>query len=747
MSCQIPEKFQFQLIARDANGNIYTEEKIEIKINIVETEHNGYAPYIERHIVTTTNTGLANIIIGGGIVEKGSLKDVDWFNKANFLEIWINNNFTSSIQMVAVPYAMAVKKATFVNSTSYLDIKNRPRIPTDIVDLTDKNSILFDGDYNSLVNRPSIFDGDYNNLSNKPVIPTDLSDLTDNTALLSKIDYTKIKNKPTIFDGDYNSLLNKPTIPTDINQLTDINSKLFSGDYNDLTNKPNINQSFTGDYSELVNKPVIHTDLSTLADATNIWKNINFNLLINKPELFDGSYNSLKNVPDIPSDLSELTDNTNMLFDKKFSSLQGAPNIFSGKYNDLTNKPDIPTDFSDFSDVTNGIKADYTTLKNKPIIPTKLSELEKDINFLETEEDGDTQNELQNLSNVMSKGTSAGYVSITNVGSPLANSDAATKSYASALLDAINQMESTLNTVFPRPSVTSMKNNGLTVQEMLDEGYTIGELINNSITIAECKAGGVTLHQLLVGGASVSDLYNAGFAATDIVSEGINPELLKNAGLSVNELFNAGVTVEVLYKIGFNLEQILSLDTNLDNLKGTVTDTDNNTYNWKGIGKDIWFIENLKVKKFNNGDNITKTHIYNNNNFLLEQCGRMYLGTDIRSGKNVCPTGWKVPTEQDFIKMRDYIGKGSESGQSLKSKSKLWKGGGGSDDVNFTAEPYGYYTGNKYEGFSEQAVFWTLTPHDGNYLKIIRLWYPSVAILIENKANNAALYVRCIKEH
>ena len=54
----------------------------------------------------------------------------------------------------------------------------------------------FDGDYNNLTNKPTIFDGDYNNLS----------------------------NKPTLFDGDYNSLTNTPTS--------------FNGDFTNLTNKP-----------------------------------------------------------------------------------------------------------------------------------------------------------------------------------------------------------------------------------------------------------------------------------------------------------------------------------------------------------------------------------------------------------------------------------------------------------------------------------------------------------------------------
>ena len=71
---------------------------------------------------------------------------------------------------------------------------------------------MFDGDYASLTNTPTLFDGDYANLTNKPT--------------LFDGDYANLTNKPTLFDGDYASLTNTPT--------------LFDGDYTSLTNKPEL---------------------------------------------------------------------------------------------------------------------------------------------------------------------------------------------------------------------------------------------------------------------------------------------------------------------------------------------------------------------------------------------------------------------------------------------------------------------------------------------------------------------------
>ncbi|MFA5670783.1 MAG: hypothetical protein WC967_16235, partial [Balneolaceae bacterium] len=56
------------------------------------------------------------------------------------------------------------------NGTKWVNI-TAPTIPTDISELSDTTNLLFDGDYNSLSNLPSLFDGDYNSLANKPNIP------------------------------------------------------------------------------------------------------------------------------------------------------------------------------------------------------------------------------------------------------------------------------------------------------------------------------------------------------------------------------------------------------------------------------------------------------------------------------------------------------------------------------------------------------------------------------------------------
>ena len=110
---------------------------------------------------------------------------------------------------------------------------------------TDLKTVAFSGSYNDLEDLPTLFDGDYNSLANKPTIPTKTSQLQNDSGFTTfSGNYNDLSNKPTLFSGDYNDLTNKPTI----SQVG------HTGDYDDLTNKPTL---FSGDYDDLTNKPTI----------------------------------------------------------------------------------------------------------------------------------------------------------------------------------------------------------------------------------------------------------------------------------------------------------------------------------------------------------------------------------------------------------------------------------------------------------------------------------------------------------
>lgn len=102
----------------------------------------------------------------------------------------------------------------------------------------------------------------------------------------------------------------------------------------------------------------------------------------------------------------------------------------------------------------------------------------------------------------------------------------------------------------------------------------------------------------------------------------------------------------------------------------TVTDFDGNTYNTVGIGSQLWMAENLRTTHYNEGTLIGTTTpatldisneeypyyqwAYDGNESNVATYGRLYTGYIIAS-EYLCPTGWHVPTDNDWSTLENYL--------------------------------------------------------------------------------------------
>jgi uncharacterized protein (TIGR02145 family) len=111
------------------------------------------------------------------------------------------------------------------------------------------------------------------------------------------------------------------------------------------------------------------------------------------------------------------------------------------------------------------------------------------------------------------------------------------------------------------------------------------------------------------------------------------------------------------------------------------------------IGTQTWMAENLKTTKFRNGDLIGTTTpatlnissesapkyqwAYDGNESNVTTYGRLYTWYAITDIRNVCPTGWHIPTDSEWTILTDYLtnngygyqGSGSDIGKSMAAKS------------------------------------------------------------------------------
>ena len=115
-----------------------------------------------------------------------------------------------------------------------------------------------------------------------------------------------------------------------------------------------------------------------------------------------------------------------------------------------------------------------------------------------------------------------------------------------------------------------------------------------------------------------------------------------------------------------------------------ISDAEGNSYKTVTIGTQTWMAENLKVSKYSDGTtipNITDNTqwqnnttgawaYYNNDAANNAKYGKLYnwyaVSKTTNGYKNVCPTGWHVPTDAEWTVLTDYLGGASVAGGKLK---------------------------------------------------------------------------------
>jgi len=114
---QTPNKFNYQAIIKDANGQVLSNHALGLQFSILSGSETGTVVYSERHQVTTQSNGLVTLAIGGGTLVSGSMANIDWGNDSYYLSVAIDLNNSGSYsnlgvsQLLTVPYAMYAQKA------------------------------------------------------------------------------------------------------------------------------------------------------------------------------------------------------------------------------------------------------------------------------------------------------------------------------------------------------------------------------------------------------------------------------------------------------------------------------------------------------------------------------------------------------------------------------------------------------------------------------------------------------------
>jgi uncharacterized protein (TIGR02145 family) len=202
---------------------------------------------------------------------------------------------------------------------------------------------------------------------------------------------------------------------------------------------------------------------------------------------------------------------------------------------------------------------------------------------------------------------------------------------------------------------------------------------------------------------------------------------------------------------------------NKDKPPDPVTDIEGNSYKTELIGDQVWMVENLKTSTLSDGSEIpevpdaidwneltTPGHCWYNNDKAANKdiYGALYNYYAVNSGK-LCPTGWHVPSKDEWQKLREVLGDTITGGGKLKEEgTEHWKtpNTGALNSTGFTALPAGirYFEGT-FNSLSYFTSFWSATESDNNswYLS---LYYSDAVAAVNNSSKKDGFSIRCIKD-
>jgi len=125
----------------------------------------------------------------------------------------------------------------------------------------------------------------------------------------------------------------------------------------------------------------------------------------------------------------------------------------------------------------------------------------------------------------------------------------------------------------------------------------------------------------------------------------------------------------------------LSIYLNPNLTYGVVSDVEGNNYSTIQIGTQTWMAENLKVGKYRNGDAIP--YIGNTGNWSIQSAGaytyydsdptnnvvygKLYNWFTTQDPRGLCPSGWHVPSHNEWIVLTNFLGGNAVAGGKMKS--------------------------------------------------------------------------------
>jgi len=198
----------------------------------------------------------------------------------------------------------------------------------------------------------------------------------------------------------------------------------------------------------------------------------------------------------------------------------------------------------------------------------------------------------------------------------------------------------------------------------------------------------------------------------------------------------------------------------------TVTDIEGNEYESIVLANgQEWLTSNLRSTKFNDGTDLSLVIAngiwsttpnpsycyYDNDPAISQNYGCLYNFFVVSSDKNICPEGWRVPTELDWSELTSDLGGLGLAGGKLKAEGfNFWSSPNtdATNEIRFNALPNGCrYDGGYFNNLNYYSFFWTASELDTTFAWYRSLKYDNGSAVRNFSKKQSGYGIRCMRNN
>lgn len=133
---QVPQKFNYQAVARNSAGNPLVSTAIGLRLSITDGTSTLYS---ETFTPTTNSLGLFTVEVGAGTVVSGNFSGIDWLSGLRYLRVEMDasggTNYTDmgSSPLISVPYALVAGKVANISLNDMNDVNTAGAVTNQVL--------------------------------------------------------------------------------------------------------------------------------------------------------------------------------------------------------------------------------------------------------------------------------------------------------------------------------------------------------------------------------------------------------------------------------------------------------------------------------------------------------------------------------------------------------------------------------------------------------------------------------------